>query len=349
MFHKLFVATLSISVAFGVNSNVNAADISQHLSTIIVPEPIKRVSPKYPVSAARQSREGWTVLSFVIDEKGEVSNVLVKESSGSADFDKASLKAVSQWKYQPAFENGKPIQQCINDIQMNFKMGNKNGVKGVTRRFHRKYNIATQAIKDKDYKIVEEQLAQMKKVKYMHLIENNYMHILAANYAKEIGDTVTELYHLNRVYLDTGASSEQLAFSVLSQRFYLEVTLNQFQNAFSTYEELIKLDAAQPHQEKYEKIIADVNVLISSNQDIVINGEIKADYWFENLVRNEFSLTDVEGSLHTLDVRCANKRHVYTVEKDNTWKLPSSWENCSIYVYGEPKTSFKLIEHPLKS
>lgn len=44
--------------------------------------------------------------------------MLVNEASGSAEFAKASRIAVEKWKYKPAFENGKPVQQCVNSVQM---------------------------------------------------------------------------------------------------------------------------------------------------------------------------------------------------------------------------------------
>lgn len=347
MSHKILYASAVALLAVSTNGQVSANEISQHLSTIIIPEPIERIQPKYPIDAAREGREGWTILSFVIDEKGNVSDALVKESSGSEDFDKATLKAVTKWKYQPAFENGKPIQQCVNTVQMDYRMGKNVGTKGVSRRFKKKYEIATQALKDKDYQAVEHQLAKMNARKTMHLSENNYMHILAANYAREIGNDTLQLYHLDRVTLDSGVKSENLKFSVLYQQFYLEATLSKFQSAFATYKQLIKLEEAKPYLAKLKKVMADIDSVISSDKDIVIDAAIDSDYWYADLVRNEFSLTNIEGSLHTLDVRCANKRHVYTVENNNTWRIPTSWMNCSIYVYGEPKTSFNLIEHPV--
>lgn len=324
-------------------------EISQYLSTIIDPEPIKRVAPKYPIYAAKQGREGSTVLSFVIDKQGSVSDVLVKESSGSKDFDNASVRAASKWKYKPALENGKPIQQCVNTVRMDFRMGNKSGEKGVSRRFKSQYKKALQGLKEKNYQEVEKQLNAMRNIKYMHLSESNYMHYLAANYAKETGDKVEQLNHLKQITMYFDDTKEPLAFPVLYEKFYLEVMLNKFRDAYRTYNRLSKLEEAKPYMAQFDEVIAKLDVAIGGNQDIVINAVLDKEQWSADLVRHEFSLTNIEGSLHTLDVRCANKRHVYTVEENSTWQLPVSWENCSIYVYGEKDTRFNLIEHPLKS
>jgi TonB family protein len=327
----------------------NAIELSKHLSTIVSPEPMVRIAPKYPKKAAKNRREGWARLSFVIDEKGDVSNVLVIETSGSKDLTQAAIKAAEQWKYKPAMENGKPIQQCVNSVQMNFRM-NKNGTTGVSRRFISKYKKAQQALVDKDYGEVEQQLALMKKNKYLHLSENNYLQLLSAEYAKEKGNKDEQLSHLNLVSVSVSSeSNEKQKLSVLYQTLNLQIELNKFQAAHVTYEKLIELPSAKPYLSQLSEVMIKVDNVIAGDKNLVITADIKNEFWRADLVRNEFSLTDIEGSLHTLDVRCANKRHVYTVKEDNSWKLPASWENCSIYVYGEPKTTFKLIEHPFKA
>lgn len=345
---SLFI-TNSIQAQENSTTTINANNLSKHLSTIILPEPIKRVQPKYPINAARSRREGWARLSFVIDKEGNVSDVLVNETSGSIDFAKEAVRAVKKWKYKPAYENGKPIQQCVNSVQMDFKM-NKNGTTGATRKFISKYKKAQKALTTKDYDEVEIQIALMKKSKYMHLSENNYMHLLAADYAKAKGDKELRLFHLRRVRSIKGDNNEKQKLATLYTMLSLELELNEFRAAHGSYNRLIKLEAAKPYLAKLAETMAKVDEFIGGDQHLVRSADIvDHDFWSAALVRKEFSLTDVEGSLHTLDVRCANKRHVYTIGKNSTWKLPTSWENCSIYVFGEPNTQFKLIEHPLKS
>ena len=322
--------------------------VAKYLSTITAPEPIMRISPKYPINAAKQRREGWAIFSFVIDEEGKVQDVIVKDSSGSIDMTKAAKKAVKQWQYKPALVNGKPIQQCVNTVQMSFKM-NKNGTTGVYKKFRSKYKSAIAALENKDYKEVERLLTLMKKNKYMHLSENNYMHLLAADYAADLGDKEQRLFHLSKAAINAVTRNEEQQMAVLYQVFILEVELQKYQAAYETYEKLTALEVAKPYITKLEKVITQINDAISGDKNIVIAANLDdSDHWSTALVRNEFSLSNIEGSLHTLDVRCANKRHQYTVENNNTWTIPSTWEDCSIYVYGEKNTRFNLIEHPLR-
>mgnify|MGYP000446618532 CR=1 FL=1 len=347
--NKSLIALSIIFSTFITNTAV-ATDLSKHLYTTSDPVPIKRVSPKYPTNAARNKREGWAKLSFVIEKDGSVSNVLVNETSGSRDFAKSAKAAILKWQYQPAFENGEPIQQCVNAVQMEFNMLN-GGEKGVSRRFMSKYKKILAALKDKDYQQVELLLSEFSKFKKMHLSENNYLHLLGADYAKAINDSELQLFHLYRVKLDSGNnSSESEKLATLNDIFQLEISLNKIRSAVKTYESLIELKAAKPYLKQFKNIMIQLDEYIRSDKDVTIKADIKDnDYWYADLIRNEFSLTNIKGSLNKLDVRCANKRHVYTVKENNTWKLPSSWQKCSIFVYGEDNTTFDLVEHPLKS
>jgi len=176
------------------------------------------------------------------------------------------------------------------------------------------------------------------------------MHTLAAEYAEAVNNKEKQLYHLNQIKFHAENATEQHKLAVLNKRFSLAVGLNKFKLAYNTYNRLKKLEAAKPYMAKYEQVIANVDAFIGGDQNLVVEAVInEADYWFYQLVRNEFSLAEVNGSLNKMDVRCANKRHVYTVENNNTWTIPKSWKNCSLYVYGDDNTRFKLIEHPMKS
>lgn len=343
---KLLLITALTPLALITNDAISD-ELSKHLTTIIDPTPIERIHPKYPSNAARNKREGWAKLSFVIGKDGLVSNVLVTETSGSADFAKAAKQAVLQWQYQPAFENGKPIEQCVNTVQMDFKMMGGH-TKGVSRRFKGKYTSALQAMEDKDYPLLEELLEDMSQMRNRHLSENNYMHLLAANYAEVTGDKEQQLFHLYRV--TRALLSEERAFSTLNSIFLIQISLNNLQSAQATYNKLIKLESAKPHLANYHNIMATIENVVGGEADIVRSADIaEKDYWSASLVRNEFSLVDIKGTLNKLDVRCSNKHHIYTVEKNNTWTLPASWENCRIYIYGDDNTSFNLVEHPIKS
>ena len=342
MKYPVILSLLSIATS---QAFANEEAISKYLTTIEQPSPIKRVHPKYPMSAAREAREGWVKLSFVIEKNGSVSNVLVNESSGSKDFDREAKRAVAKWKYEPAYENGKPIQQCANSVQLAFRM-TKDGEQKVTQKFYRIYQKASTALAEKDLQTVKDDLTKLNKFRYRHLSENNYYHLLAADYHKELGNKQQEFFHLSRTRFHQ--ANDKL--SIYNRQFWLAIKLNLFKQAQNALNRIKKLDESQPYLDKFEQAMVKVESAITGADNIVVNGNMNNnEFWHYNLVRKAFSITDIEGELVKLDVRCSNKRHVYTIEENNTWKIPDSWESCDLFIYGDDNSQFKLIEHPIAS
>lgn len=342
------ICLLSLLPATFLCNNTSAIELSKHLSTTTEPVPKVRVNPKYPVNAARSNREGWAKFSFIIEKDGSVSNVIAIDNSGSKDITLAAKKAVMKWQYEPAMENGQPIQQCVNNVRLDFRM-HKNGTTKVTRKFNSIYKKAKKALEEKNYTKVDEYLANLKKIKYLHMSENNFLQLLHAQYAKDIGDDALQLSHLYKVNFIENEKNSKHALSILEQRFNLELKLNRLKQAYRTFKRIEKHPVAKPYLESYNTVIKRVDEFVNSDKDVVVSANIRNDsYWQHSLVRNEFTLTSIKGKLSKMDIRCANKRHVYSIENNNTWQLPESWKQCHIFVFGENNATFNLVEHPFK-
>jgi len=73
---------------------------------IQAPALIHRVEPDYPGVAVAGKISGTVILEATVDEAGSVTDVTVLRSI--LLLDKAAIKAVKQWRYQPLVLNGKP-------------------------------------------------------------------------------------------------------------------------------------------------------------------------------------------------------------------------------------------------
>ena len=81
------------------------------------PSPIKRAPPDYPRGALSRGIEGFVLLEFVVDAKGNVVAPHVVEGSPPGVFDAAALAAVTRWKYEATGTDNQPIQ-----IRLDFKV-----------------------------------------------------------------------------------------------------------------------------------------------------------------------------------------------------------------------------------
>jgi len=68
-----------------------------------------QVKPDYPEAARRARVEGVTKLRFVVLATGKVGPVLVAESAGHDDLDRAAIEAIKQWQFEPARRGVTPV------------------------------------------------------------------------------------------------------------------------------------------------------------------------------------------------------------------------------------------------
>jgi len=89
------------------------ATINPHQNGIFVNT--LKVSPRYPVAAAKKGLEGWVIVRFDVSELGLVENITVVESSSSL-FNKAATDAVARFRYKPRVVDGvaQPVRGLMN-------------------------------------------------------------------------------------------------------------------------------------------------------------------------------------------------------------------------------------------
>lgn|ERR1017187_4663939 len=72
------------------------------------PQPISSPPPTYSEEARKAKIEGDCIVSLVVDEKGNPTNLHVVSGLGMG-LDEKAIEAIKTWKYKPAFRDGKPI------------------------------------------------------------------------------------------------------------------------------------------------------------------------------------------------------------------------------------------------
>jgi protein TonB len=87
--------------------------------------PMVRVPPQYPERAAQRGIEGRVLIEFTITKSGSVKDAVVIAYEPSKIFNRAALKAVSQWKYNPRIVDGKPVEQRGQRISLPFVLGSE--------------------------------------------------------------------------------------------------------------------------------------------------------------------------------------------------------------------------------
>lgn len=86
-------------------------DLVELSSDVVKPEVLSKTNPAYPQVAEAKKIEGTVILSLLISEKGEVSDVkLLRGAGGASGLNEAAMAAVRKWKFRPAVKDGKRVK-----------------------------------------------------------------------------------------------------------------------------------------------------------------------------------------------------------------------------------------------
>ena len=84
--------------------------------------PIVRVEPQFPTRAAEKGINGWVVVEFTVTAEGNIENPVVTDAEPKGYFERASLKAVSKFRYKPQVVNGMAIDTPNVFTRFNFQL-----------------------------------------------------------------------------------------------------------------------------------------------------------------------------------------------------------------------------------
>jgi len=84
--------------------------------------PQVRIEPDYPQQAKARGIEGWVRFRFTVATDGSVKDIVIIDAEPRRVFDAATIRAVANWKYQPAIKDGKPVEQVGVTVTYRFEL-----------------------------------------------------------------------------------------------------------------------------------------------------------------------------------------------------------------------------------
>lgn len=96
------------TMAFSVSMPDVSIDLSGGIQIARELTPLVRIPADYPIPALMKSIEGFVELRFTVTETGSVADPEVLRADPPGVFEKAAIRAVLKWKYQPQLVDGKP-------------------------------------------------------------------------------------------------------------------------------------------------------------------------------------------------------------------------------------------------
>jgi len=344
--------TVFCSCVYADNSEnkENVAEVLRRGTTAV---PLNADAPPYPKAALRRGIEGWVVVGFNITADGTTDEIEIRESSIDDYFDDAAIEATRTKTYKPATRSGKPVIQGNQTVKFTFQITNSNG--GVSRQFRGIYRQASAALGSRELELAKDLIDKLDGKEKRLLAEVCYLDILKANYFHQTGDDKASLRHIRRALVTADETMpKEIYISLLRQAIVEYAKANELYTSLRFYKTLLEVDKKLAADDPIHNFAAQVRKVLNGDSNIAMQGETSQScsscgspdeyIWWHELNRKRFLIDQVVGQLNKIVISCENSFVSIVYHPDTAWTVNKDGGECSIRVFGNEGTTFRLVE-----
>jgi TonB family protein len=335
-------------------SNPSLAEdvILQDWETFTQPYLVNSERPKMPGAIWREDIEGWVDVEVTVAVDGSAHNPRILATSIDGVFEKATLEAASNWRFEPATVNGKPVETTHEVRQSFFFEDNSDSI---SQAFARRAQGISRAFADNDLDTAWKKIGQLEEKRTRLMAEGIYMDFFKANYYEKTNQPTLALYHLNRaLYMADGYVARAVREHMLRSAVKLNAEQRNFVAALARFEQLEGLVRKLPADDPIRQYAADINAAIASDQPLAwqatlerCDGCARETYsWSHPLVRKRFTLSAVPDTLEDTQLRCDEHFQYFRLRAGETYAIPEGITGCTFHANSWRAERFSLIELP---
>lgn len=299
---------------------------------------------------------GTAVLNVYIDAQGKVSDVTIVSQTGAHSFaEKAANSIRRSWTFQPATRNGTPVESNYRVAPSYYVMPTATRStewKAADAAIERSQTLWKEKKNQEAISTLQNTLSQ-EKIPYLQLARAYYT---LSQYLYFEKNRIDALYYVrSATYSLAPQLNSEMWRTIIPAHIKLAAELGEMKEAINIangFGKKYKRDADM------EKTIAYIISTVNGSQPIPVYGKIRSkfiDYneqpfdtekpkWTHDLMRHTFYFTDVKGKLDNFILNCDQETIKSGITSNAQWVIPSGHTNCSLIVYGQRDTTFRLIE-----
>jgi TonB family protein len=290
-----------------------------------------------------QGKEGWVVMSYMIDPQGIPYDVAVVSSSGDDLFERAAVSAAEVFRYEPAELQGEPMDAGVMST-ITFQLS---GDTGASRRFIRVQTDLLKAISENDRERADELLSKLD-TNNRNLYEQAYLFLSKYRYHLKWGDLRQQYAALSRAsFIDRGREflPADTLTSVLSSMLVIELKLNKVAKALRTAKLIQERELQDSRKQSLKRVIANIENMAANDASFAIDGRIDGDNRFSHyLLKSSFEIVDVQGQVAEMRLHCDKDYVGFRYEAGLRYRVKEDLNDCVVTVIGDPGTTFRLVE-----
>jgi len=290
--------------------------------------------------------EGTVILQATVTKEGQLKDQEVIRVIGPQIFADKALEATKEWRYEPATRNGVPVDRpyWVVHLQFRFEPASTGASDSVFRISREATALSNEGKHAEAIALLVPVLSKPK----LNFYERETVSLqLALSYLHQ-GDVLTAREYLDEIALigDTYLSKE------MRQTFWrLTIVANirtgQLLEAEDAFGKLASLQTIAP-DDPLNKAMQSVNERIKTDKLLKSMGRITkgpiAPIWQHSLMRHDIAIANVHGKLDHLIMICGEHAIATSYSEKAEWHIPRSWNTCKLSAFGDPGTTFTLLE-----
>lgn len=306
---------------------------------------IESQPPEYPRVAQLSGQEGWVVLSYVITIDGDVRDVFVADSTGSAQFEHAAKEAVKRFRYEPAQLDGAAVEQSESQFKITFHFDESE--QAASPRFAQSFRRLQNQLERGNHEQARRELDRMQSRPRLNLYEDAWYWWAKANYETRTGDVEAARASLRRAIAYEGIFlPPDIFLNALQLQFVDHARSGNPAAALRAYERIVEHDEEGDIAARLRPAVDELEVMLQDAPFIHVHGTVGGVLpWSHRLSRRTVELRDPTGMVSRLDFRCERRAESVDYAEGAAWHLPAAWGPCWVHVHANPGTTFSLVEY----
>lgn len=309
---------------------------------LVAPRPLTSPQPPQPTNALDVPVEGWVTVRYSVSASGAPSNVRAVEFMPPTIDPAPTIETVSGWTFSPGMQNGRAIDWHNNESIVVFRL--QSGAGQASEEYQQTYE-SVNALLDAEPVDYAAALAANNKLLGEYSLRLSDIG-LALTQATVIQDSrMDPISALESLRLATDPRLPMLSgtelFPAVQNRLRLEFELGRIDDALASYNRLAK--GLGPNQnDVFMQLGSRLRTQSQRDALLRIKGRIDSDAWRINADRRYFYLSDINGTVRSIVAECDTRRIELEFDPDTDYGLPDALGDCTIFVEGDPGTTFTL-------
>lgn len=328
-------------------AEVASKHVSEPVPVELYTAPVRKdmETPHYPRHAQSRGMEGWVRLDFMVGTDGKAYEIAVTDSMGKGIFQRAAIAALRRSTFEPAHLNDRPVDAGYS---MYYWFGLEGEGGGAGMEFIRLYKALMKSIEQDDRSGADRELSALESRALFNLDEDAYLHVAKYRYYAKWGDVHQQLHALDRAVspdFPEHRLPEALYVAFQLQRFWLLVKTQDFERASSTFETLGTYEIRASATIALEATMENIRALRNDDRAYGVTGSLEErTSWFYHLFKDEFAVTNVQGEITEVKLRCPESYVFFRFDPDIEYRVSNKHGHCHLELVGNPGTTFKLVQ-----